>query len=149
MHVFHNRNWCSPKSDRFFFLTLSEDSSIGSILSDKKYGGTGLLSEKTEALHTELNEGAEAATRSYYNIFIRSLWLRIIWRSDQGVQFMNFPAQIFFNDSNHGYRAAILKKSSLRLLPFYMAVAIYCYYEKVRRKMRTSMVSYLLNRNSR
>ena len=44
---------------------MSEDPSIGSILSDKKYGGTGLLSEKTEALHAELNERAEAATRSY------------------------------------------------------------------------------------
>ena len=33
---------------------------------------------------------------------------------------MNFPSQIFFNDINHGYRAAILKKNSLWLLPFYM-----------------------------
>ena len=41
---------------------------------------------------------------------------------------MNFPSQIFFNDINHGYRAAILKKSSLWLLPSYMAVATYCYY---------------------
>ena len=31
----------------------------------KKYGGTGLLSEKTEALHAELNERAEVAARSY------------------------------------------------------------------------------------
>ena len=30
-----------------------------------KYGGTGLISEKTEALHPELNERAEAATSSY------------------------------------------------------------------------------------
>ena len=33
---------------------------------------------------------------------------------------MNFPSQIFFNDINHGYRAAILKKNSFWLLPFYM-----------------------------
>ena len=33
---------------------------------------------------------------------------------------MNFPSQIFFNDINHGYRAAILKKNSLWLLQFYM-----------------------------
>ena len=33
---------------------------------------------------------------------------------------MNFPSQIFFNDINHGYRAAILKKNYLWLLPFYM-----------------------------
>ena len=63
----------------------------------------------------------------FYNIFILCLWLRIIRRSDYGVQFMNFPSKIFFNDINHGYRAAILKKSSLWLLPFYMAVATYCY----------------------
>ena len=31
----------------------------------KKYGGTELLSEKTEALYAELNERAEAATSSY------------------------------------------------------------------------------------
>ena len=44
---------------------------------------------------------------------------------------------------NHGYRAAILKKNCLWLLPFYMAVASCCYYEKVRRTMRTAIVSYL------
>ena len=32
----------------------------------KKYGGTGLISEKMEALYAELNERAEAAT-SYYS----------------------------------------------------------------------------------
>ena len=31
----------------------------------KKYGGTGLISEKTEVLYVELNERAEAATDSY------------------------------------------------------------------------------------
>ena len=85
----------------------------------KKNEGMGLLSEKTKALHAELDERAEAAISSYsvevdfaYNICIRCLWLRIIRRS------MNFPSQIFFNDINHGYRAAILKKSSLWLLLF-------------------------------
>ena len=57
---------------------------------------------------------------------------------------MDFPLQMFFNDINHGYRAAILKKSSLWLLPSYMAVATYCYYEKVRRMMYTAIVSNLL-----
>ena len=32
----------------------------------KKYGGTGLISEKTEVLKLELNERAEAATDSYF-----------------------------------------------------------------------------------
>ena len=62
---------------------------------------------------------------------------------------MNFPSQIFFNDINHGYRAAILNKSSLWLLLSYMAVATYCYYEKVRRAMRTAIVSYLLKSDNR
>ena len=42
--------------DKFFFeLWLSEDLSIGKILREKKYGGTVLISEKTEALYVELN----------------------------------------------------------------------------------------------
>ena len=49
----------------FFFFFLSEDPSIGRIFSEKKYGGMGLLSEKPEALHAELNKGAEVATSSY------------------------------------------------------------------------------------
>ena len=57
---------------------------------------------------------------------------------------MNFPSQIFFNDIDHGYRAAIFKKNSLWLLPFYMVVATYFYYEKVRKTMRTAIVSNLL-----
>ena len=32
----------------------------------KKYGGTGLISEKTEVLCTELNDRTEAATGSYH-----------------------------------------------------------------------------------
>ena len=51
-----------------------------------------------------------------------------------------------FNDINHGYRAAILKKNSLWLLPFYIIMATYFFYEKMRRTMRTGIVSNLLNR---
>ena len=36
----------------------------------------------------------------FYIPFILCLWLRIIRSSDQGLQFMNFPSQIFFNDIN-------------------------------------------------
>ena len=50
----------------FFFLILTVGGpSIGSILSEKRYEGTGLTSEKTEALYGGLNERAEAATSSY------------------------------------------------------------------------------------
>ena len=52
---------------------------------------------------------------------------------------------MFFNDINYGYRAAIFKKNSLCLLPFYMVVATYFYYEKTRRTMGTAIVSNLLN----
>ena len=80
----------------------------------------------------------------FYNIFILCLSLRIIRRSAQGVQLMNFPSQIFFNNINHGYSTAILKKNSQWLLPFYIAMATYCYYGNVHRTMRAAIVSYLL-----
>ena len=54
---------------------------------------------------------------------------------------MNFPSQIFFNNISHGHRAAILKKTFLWLLPFYMVVATYSYYEKVCGTMHTAIVS--------
>ena len=63
----------------------------------------------------------------FYNVSILlCLWLRIIRSSDQGVLIINFHSQIFFNDINNGHRAPILKKTSLWLLPFFMAVATYC-----------------------
>ena len=43
---------------------------------------------------------------------------------------MNFPLQIFFNNINHVYRAAILKKNYLWLPPFYIVVATYLNHEK-------------------
>ena len=80
----------------------------------------------------------------FYNISIQCFWLRTIRRSDQGVQFMNFPSKISFNDINHGYSAAILKKSSLWVLPSYMVVATYCYYKKECRMMDTAIVLYVI-----
>ena len=38
-----------------YFKIETEDRSIGKILSEKKCGGTGLVSQKMEALFTELN----------------------------------------------------------------------------------------------
>ena len=38
-----------------YFKTETEDHSIGKILSEKKYWGAELVSEKTEALFAELN----------------------------------------------------------------------------------------------
>ena len=49
-----------------FFLALTVRGRFHRILNEKKkYGGTGLLSEKTEVLYTELNERAQTATSSY------------------------------------------------------------------------------------
>ena len=44
-----------------FFLTLTVTKKREKIM-----GGTELFSEKTEAVHSELNERAKAATSSYY-----------------------------------------------------------------------------------
>ena len=50
----------------FFFLTLAVRGPFHrKDFKWKKYGGTGLLSEKTEVLYAELNKRAEAATSSY------------------------------------------------------------------------------------
>ena len=50
-----------------YFKSEFEDHSIWKILSEKekKNGGTGIVSEKTEALYAELNERVEAATSNY------------------------------------------------------------------------------------
>ena len=80
---------------------------------------------------------------NFCSIFILCLWLRIIRRSCQGAQFMNFSSQTFSNNINHGYKAALLKKSSLWLLSFYVDVSSYCYYENTPRTINTAIMSYL------
>ena len=66
MHL-KNKNWCSPKSGRwFFFLTLTVKGPFHrKDFKRKKIEGAGLVSEKTEALYAELSERSEAATSSY------------------------------------------------------------------------------------
>ena len=78
------------------------------------------------------------------NIFILCLQIRFISRSDQGIYLMNFPSQICFNDIDHGYKAALLKKNSLWLLSVYVDVASYCYYEKRRRTDTRSLSIFIL-----
>ena len=43
---------------------------------------------------------------------------------------MNFPSHILFNNVNHRYKAALLRKKFLWLFSIYMDVASYCYFEK-------------------
>ena len=96
--------------------------------------GTGLRSEKTEALHAELNERTEAATSSYSAEvnFLQYIYSMLAAKNHQKTQSRCLVYEFSFtdvlNDINHGYRA-ILKKNSLWLLLFYMAGATYCYYK--------------------
>ena len=98
-----------------------------------------------EVLYAELNKRAEAATSSYS---VTGDSLQYIYSVPVTKNHRNIRSRCLvheFFDVNHGYRAAILKKNSLWLLPFYMVVATYFYYEKVRRTMGTATVSNLLN----
>ena len=101
-------------------------------------------------MYAELSEGAEATTSSYSvtGNFLQYISSVPVSKNHQNARSRcsvhEFSITDFFNDINHGYGAAILKENSLWLLPFYMVVATYFYYEKVRRTMRTAIVLYLL-----
>ena len=87
----------------------------------------GLISEKKRKLCKQKQPPVVTGQQAiFYNVFILCLLLRIIRSSDQGVQFMNFPSQMFFNDINHGYRVATLKKNcdSYRSLWLWLLIAI-------------------------
>ena len=121
-----------------YFKTETEDHSIGKILSEK--GNMGVrgqfLKKRKLCLQNLTKEWKQPPVvilqqANFCKRFILCLQIRIIGRSDQGVQLMNFPSQIFFN--NIGCKAALLKKSSQWLLSICMDVASYYYYEKRRR----------------
>ena len=67
VHIFQYKNWCSPKSDQwFFFPTLTVRGPFHrKDFKWKKNWGYGITFSKTEALHAQPNERAEAATSSY------------------------------------------------------------------------------------
>ena len=98
----------------------------------------------------ELTEKVEAATSSYSATgnFLRCCYSVLVAKNHQKFRsnclVHEFSFTDIFIDINHGYSSAILKKNSLWLLPFFMAVATYFYYEKVGRTMRTGIVWYLL-----
>ena len=104
VQVFQNRNWRPFLRNAFKW---------------KKYGGT--------------------ATSSYSATgeFLQYIYSALVAKNHQKIWSRYLVHEFFltdiFNDSNHGYRAALLKKHSLWLLPFCMAVASYCDYEKARR----------------
>ena len=72
----------------------------------------------------------------------------LVTKNHQEIRFrclvLDFFFQMFLNDINHGYRAAILKENHLWMLSLYMAVTASCHHEKVRRTMCNAIVSYIL-----
>ena len=110
------------------------------------------LKKKTKALYSELKKRAEGATSSCSATgdFLQYIYSVLVAKNHQKIRSRclvhEFFYPDFFNDIKYGYRGAILKKNYLWLLPFYMAVATYCYYEKVRRTMRISIVWNLLKK---
>ena len=85
----------------------------------KKYGDTGLIYEKTEALYAELNKRVEAATSSYSATgdFLQYIYSVLVAKNHKEIRFRclvhEFPfTDVFFNDINYGYRAVILKENT-------------------------------------
>ena len=94
----------------------------------KKQRATDLTSAKAEALYVELYKKAEGATSSYS---VTTNLLQYIYsvhgaKNHQNIRSRRLIHEFSFTDNFQ--------------LPFYMAVAIYCYYEKVRRTMCTDIV---------
>ena len=92
----------------------------------------------------------EAATSTYSVIgkFLKYICSMLVAKNHQKIRSRcsvhEFSFTDIFNNINHGYKAALLKKNYLWLLSLYMDVAFYCHYEKARRTMNTATVSYLL-----
>ena len=76
----------------------------------------GLISEKTEALCAELNERAEAAISCYSATqkYLQYIYSMLLAKNHQKIPlkcfFSYFSFTDIFNDINHSYRTAILKK---------------------------------------
>ena len=84
-----------------FFLTLTIR---GKILSEKKYEGTGLISDKTEAFYVELNEKAEAATSSYSapDYFSQYVYSVLVAKNQKKIRSRCLVYEFSFRDINHG-----------------------------------------------
>ena len=83
-----------------YFKTETEDQSLR-----KKYGGTGLVSGKTEALYAEFNKTVKAAISSYSAAgeFLRYIYSVLVAKNHQKIRSRclvhEFPSQIFFLNS--------------------------------------------------
>ena len=121
----------------FFFLTLTVRGPCHrKDFKRKKYGDTGLISGKSGSSHQQLFCSRQ---------FLQYIYSMLVAKNHQRIRIRYCVHEFLFidvfNDINHDYRAAILKKNSLWLLTFFIAVATSCYYEKVRRTMRSAIVS--------
>ena len=100
-----------------------------------------LIPEKTEFLLAELNKRAEAATGGYSATgdLLQYIYSVLVTKDHQKFRSGSLVHEFSFKEG-----AAILKKNYLWLLPFFIVMATYCYYEKVRGMVRTAIASYLL-----
>ena len=77
----------------------------------------------------------------FYNIFILCMWLRITRTSDQGVRFMNFLSQIFFEEQSSN----IEQKLFVAAFVLYGCGSLFLLWKGVQNDvMRAVIVSYLL-----
>ena len=83
------------------FKTQTEGHFIGKMLSEKAYGGTELLSEKTEALFAELNERVEATISSYSATgnFLQYFYSMLVDKNDQTIQSRCLAHEFFLTDT--------------------------------------------------
>ena len=112
MHAFQKRNWYTPKSDRWAFFSNFDCQRTFPLeyFKWKRYGGTGLLSKKTEVLYAELNKTAEAALILQQAIFTPYIYFVIMAKNHQKIRSRcldhEFSFKDIFKDIRHGYKAA-------------------------------------------
>ena len=82
---------------------MSEDLSIGKILSEKKYGHLELICEKTEGLYVELNERGEVGTSSYSTPgnFSKYIYSVPLAKDQKKIQSRCLVHDFSFTDINH------------------------------------------------
>ena len=110
------------KDDLNVHLWLSKNFHIGRIISEKRYRGKRLISEKMEALYSEFNQKMEAATNSYsptgnflqyvYSVLVTKNHQKI-WSSCLGHEFsFTFSLMTLIMATEQLYWRKILRGSS-------------------------------------
>ena len=129
-----------------YFKTETEDYSIGKILSEKDMGLCSQFLKKPKALFAELNDRVEEAiiTYSARNEFLQYIYSAFEAKNHQKIRSRCLAHEFSFIDFFYRYLSVSLKKNFWCLFPYYMAVASYCYYEKVRRTNARSLSIFIL-----